>query len=92
MTPIFLHFGILHILFNMLGDDRGRDADRDAGGARCAWRCWCWSRRSSPTWVSTIYMEQTSPTALHLFGGLSGVGYALFGYLWMKGSTSPSRG
>ena len=39
-----------------------------------------------------FYMEQADPEVLHLFGGLSGVGYALFGYLWMKGQYEPEQG
>jgi GlpG protein len=37
-------------------------------------------------------MSQYEPEKLHLFGGLSGVGYALFGYLWMKGMYEPEQG
>ena len=39
-----------------------------------------------------FYMEQADPGGLHSFGGLSGVGYAMFGYLWMKGQYEPEQG
>jgi GlpG protein len=29
---------------------------------------------------------------LHGWGGISGVGYAMFGYIWMKGRSEPEHG
>jgi rhomboid protease GlpG len=39
-----------------------------------------------------FYTVQADPGRFHLFGGLSGVAYALFGYLWMKGQYEPEQG
>jgi GlpG protein len=38
------------------------------------------------------FMERMNPGEPHIFGGLSGVVYALFGYLWMKGLYEPEQG
>ena len=37
-------------------------------------------------------MDRTDPGEPHLFEGFSGVIYALFGYIWMKGLYQPEQG
>ena len=39
-----------------------------------------------------FWMERTDPGEPHLFEGMSGVVYALFGYIWMKGLYQPEQG
>ncbi len=83
-TPILLHFGILHLLFNMFWL-------RDLGGMievqRGSWRLL----------ALVLLAAAISNTAEYLwsgphFGGMSGVVYALFGYLWVKQRYEPHLG
>ena len=64
LTPVFLHFGLLHLVFNSL------------------WLSILGSRIESIEgyWSNSIY-----------FGGLSGVIYALLGYIWVKSKISPDK-
>jgi GlpG protein len=91
VTPIFLHFGILHIVFNCWAITlEGTLIETRKGSLRLA----------ALVLISAIlsnlgqyyYMDRYNLDGLHLFGGLSGVGYALFGYLWMKGQYQPEEG
>jgi GlpG protein len=84
VTPIFLHFSILHVLFNVL-------MLRDLGGLLesrfGSWRL--------------IYMTVILALASNFcqyfeggpgFGGMSGVLYGYFGYLWIRGRVDPDFG
>jgi GlpG protein len=89
ITPIFLHFSILHLVFNMFWL-------RDLGGM---------IETQRGTWVllalvlvtatlsnvgQYVYQETTDDFAM--FGGMSGVNYALFGYIWVKSRFQPHLG
>ncbi len=85
ITPIFIHFGLMHLLFNMLAMwDLGRLIE---------------SRRSSGFYLLFIVilgigsnLVQFLLTQSAFFGGMSGVLYGLFGYIWMQGRTNPRFG
>jgi GlpG protein len=103
ITPIFIHFGWLHIFFNMLWL-------RDLGSMIEA--------RQSPVHLAALvllsaaasnlcqfyfghlfdlagwrhYHDLLTPSAMPLFGGMSGVVYALFGYIWLRGKFDPGSG
>jgi GlpG protein len=91
VTPIFLHFGILHILFNCWATIvEGTLIETHRGTFRLAILVLVSAVLSNLG--QYFYMERANPEGLHLFGGLSGVGFALFGYLWMKGQYEPEQG
>lgn len=84
VTPIFIHLGVLHLLFNMLWL-------RILGGAielrRGSWRL--------------LGMVLAIAVASNLaqfwwngpaFGGMSGVVFGLFAYIWMKSRYEPQSG
>jgi len=84
VTPIFLHFNFLHILFNM-------SWLRSLGGAIEYVRG---TRRflilvTVIAVISNLAQLYWSGPA---FGGMSGVVYGLIGYAWMKGKTQPWLG
>jgi len=91
VTPIFLHFGILHIVFNVWAITlEGTMIETRRGTLRLAVIVLVSAVLSNLG--EYFYMDQAYPEGLHRFGGLSGVGFALFGYLWMKGQYEPEQG
>ncbi len=75
VTPIFLHFGFMHILFNMLWmKDLGKIIEKE--------------KSSNFLLIFILIVGTISNFSQFLisgpnFGGMSGVVYGLLGYLWM---------
>jgi GlpG protein len=84
-TPMFLHFGVIHLLFDMLWL-------KDLGSVVEA--------RKSPLYllVFVLVVSALSNSAQFMvsgdpfFGGMSGVVYALLGFIWMKSRFDPASG
>lgn len=81
-TPMFLHFNVLHIFFNML-------CLRDLGSMIEA------RKGSLFLLLLTLVLAGTSNVGQYLwegphFGGMSGVVYGLLGYVWMQGKFNPA--
>jgi len=84
VTPAFIHFGLIHLLFNMLWlKDLGSTVERHKG------------------WPFLLAFVAATAAASNLvqflwagpfFGGMSGVVYALLGYLWIHGKFDPASG
>jgi GlpG protein len=77
ITPIFIHFGLMHILFNMMMlHDLGAFIERRFS----AWYL-CVLVLVSAALSNVAQFWWAGP----IFGGMSGVDYALFGFVWMRG-------
>lgn len=86
ITPIFLHLSPLHLLFNVLMIAQlGRIVERMEGGLKFGFLVLCVAL------LSNLLQGLTPPEyngvklfGSPFFGGLSGVVYGLFGFLWIK--------
>lgn len=83
-TPMLLHFGMLHIVFNMMWLlDLGSQIETRLGSVAFVLR--------------VLVIELVSNVAQYLvagpyFGGMSGVVFGLIGYIWIRGRRDPSCG
>lgn len=90
ITPIFLHGSLLHLLFNLW--------------ALTAIGTLIESRRGTKTMAAIVFFSAVASNVgqyLYMINferflvpwvGISGVVYALFGYIWMKGQYEPEQG
>ncbi len=83
-TPMFVHYGIIHLVFNMLWLwDLGNMVEARKSTLFLA--------------IFILIVSGSSNWAQYLvsgpgFGGMSGVVYGLLGYIWMKGKYDPGSG
>ena len=84
ITPIFLHFSVLHIVFNMIMLYRlGGLVELRKGRLPMAALVLVTAALSNVAEYSWD-LQKFGPDQPIQFGGMSGVVYALFGYCWMK--------
>jgi GlpG protein len=85
VTPIFLHFHPLHLIFNMFWLlDLGSMIERGRGSILLLLMVIVTAAVSN---LAEYYLNVSSEPLRQspMFGGMSGVVYALFGYAWIKG-------
>ena len=83
VTPIFIHFSLAHLVFNMLWLwVFGRHIERDEGSVYWAGLVLLWGILSN-----LAQLLYAGPA----FGGMSGVVYAVMGYLWVEQLTGRRR-
>ncbi|MDA9014492.1 rhomboid family intramembrane serine protease [Porticoccaceae bacterium] len=84
ISPIFLHFGLLHLVFNCLWLGLlGSRIETQQGAIHLLFIVLISGVASNMAqyyWSGTVY-----------FGGMSGVIYALLGYLWVKNKIAPQH-
>jgi GlpG protein len=95
ISPIFLHFGFLHIVFNMMWL-------KDLGGAiefRQSSRFLFWQvlvigvlSNVAQFWVNYDFQRGLRLGPQPMFGGMSGVVFGLLGYLWIRGRRDAAYG
>ncbi|MCB9681999.1 MAG: rhomboid family intramembrane serine protease [Alphaproteobacteria bacterium] len=89
VTPILVHFGVLHLLFNASMWLRFAGRIEARKGARFfVVMLLVGAVLSNAAQFGWQYL--TAPRGVGLFGGLSGVLYTLFGYAWFKGRIDPT--
>ncbi len=82
VTPMLVHFGILHILFNMLWlADLGRTIESRHGALYLA--------LFALTSAAISNLAQYEIAKNPMFGGMSGVVYGLLGLVWARGKFDP---
>jgi GlpG protein len=84
VTPILIHYGVMHLVFNLLWlADLGGMIERRQGMLRLGLMVVAIGVLSNLAqfWV-------TGPAG----GGMSGVVYGLFGYVWVRGKLEPDSG
>ncbi len=83
-TPMFLHFTPLHLLFNMMWLwDLGGSVEARRGK---------WKYLALVLAISGISNTAQAMMSGPAFGGMSGVVFGLFGYVWMQSLYAPESG
>jgi len=90
VTPIFMHFNLIHLLFDLWAFSLFGTLIETRRGTRTLSILLFATAIASNLGQFLYYAEFTG--TVRVFGGLSGVVYGLFGYVWMKGRFEPELG
>jgi GlpG protein len=84
VTPVFLHFTLMHLVFNLycLLNLGGLIESRQGG----------WRFAIKVTILAVVSNLAQYAVGGPDFGGMSGVIYGLFGYIWLRGKLDPRSG
>lgn len=85
LTPIFIHMGFMHIVFNLLWVADLGSMIESRGST------WLLARLVVVIGVGSN-IAQYAVTGRPHFGGMSGVVYGLIGYIWIRGKFDPACG
>jgi GlpG protein len=88
VTPIFLHFNVVHLLFNMFAlNDLGSLIETRRGSRRLALLVLATGVGSNLAQylAPDLFTAHPFREGFSFFGGMSGVIFGLFGYAWMRG-------
>jgi GlpG protein len=93
-TPMFIHFGLMHILFNMLWlRDLGSMIEARESSLRLLILVLLIAAGSNLAQYSiTVPFWRALSGGAPNFGGMSGVVYGLLGYIWMRAKFDPFSG
>lgn len=84
VTPIFVHFGLLHLIFNLMWlNELGAQIESRKGWLKYLLLIIALAVFSN---VVEVLVSQSPAN----FGGMSGVVYGLLGFIWMKSQYDPS--
>ena len=90
ITPIFIHFGPIHLLFNMLWlKDLGSIIEYREGSLKLILMVAIVAALSN---FAEYYHDVSPFNPAPNFGGMSGVVFGLFGYVWIRGKFDPRSG
>jgi GlpG protein len=98
VTPIFIHFGIVHLVMNLQAlYVLGSAIEQRRGTVRLALMVFSIAIVSNLLQLSwgPLWQSSTAQAVVRinpLFGGISGVVFGLFGYVWMKSKFDPTSG
>ncbi len=81
ITPAFIHMSAWHLMFNMYWTALFGGLIESRSSSRTLLLLFLWTAAVS----NLAEYLATGP----MFGGMSGVGYGLFGYIWIKGRLDP---
>lgn len=91
VTPIFIHYGLMHLIFNMWAlFVLGSQIEDRRGTFRFLLLVILLALASNLG--ESIAAQLKLPAQLALFGGMSGVVYGTFGYVWMKAKFDNAAG